>query len=328
MVSLSTVRKSNAGLKELGPGLVAVFIGATSGIGETTAREFVRNTVRPTVYLVGRNETQALSIIEELQKINTEGKINFIKSDVSLLRNVDSVCETIKSKETKINLLFLSAGILTMKGRDETEEGLDKKFSVHYYSRMRFITNFLPLLNAASGTSLSRVVSVLAAGMEGKLQLDDLSLKSHYSLSACANHATTMNSLIVEELATANPKVSFVHTYPGFVKTNLARSFGSLYSVFSFAITPFAVPLGESGERHLYAATSKTFPPLEKPDAEASIGSTGVKGSGAYLLHWNGESTGKEKLLKEYRAQGVGKKIWEHTLDVFDKICGTEGGRY
>jgi hypothetical protein len=37
---------------------------------------------------------------------------------VSLLRNVDAVCEEIKAKEEKINLLVLSAGILTMKGRD------------------------------------------------------------------------------------------------------------------------------------------------------------------------------------------------------------------
>ena len=70
------------------------------------------------MYLVGRNDSQASKIIQELQAINPEGKINFVKSDVSLLRNVDKACEVIQVKEEKINLLFLSAGFLSMKGRD------------------------------------------------------------------------------------------------------------------------------------------------------------------------------------------------------------------
>lgn len=55
---------------------------------------------------------------QEFQTLNPESQINFIKSDVSELRNVDAVCEKIKAKEDKINLLCLSAGIMTIKGRD------------------------------------------------------------------------------------------------------------------------------------------------------------------------------------------------------------------
>lgn len=55
---------------------------------------------------------------QEFQTLNPESQFNFIKSDVAQLRNVDAVCEEIKAKEDKINLLFLSAGIMTLKGRD------------------------------------------------------------------------------------------------------------------------------------------------------------------------------------------------------------------
>ena len=58
--------------------------------------------------------------------------------------------EQIKAKESKVNLLVLSAGFLTMEGRNETEEGLDKKLSVHYYSRMRFTQQLQPLLAKAA----------------------------------------------------------------------------------------------------------------------------------------------------------------------------------
>ena len=93
-------------------------VGGTSGIGESTAREFVRHTLAPRVYLVGRSEAQASSIISELNKLNPDGKIYFVKSDISLLRGVDTVCDEIKSKESRVNLLFLSAGMMTSKGRD------------------------------------------------------------------------------------------------------------------------------------------------------------------------------------------------------------------
>lgn len=139
--------------------------------------------------MIGRNEAQASEIISELRTINESATVSFVKSDVSLLKNVDEACHEISKKESKVNLLFLSAGILTTKGRTgmwtssnlstgadwydiETSEGIDKKLSLHYYSRIRFIQNFLPQLGeAASSGSLARVVSVLGPSTEGKRRL-------------------------------------------------------------------------------------------------------------------------------------------------------------
>lgn len=57
MVTLEQVRASNAEIKTRYPeGLVAVFAGATSGIGETSLREFVRHTPKPRVYIIGRSQ--------------------------------------------------------------------------------------------------------------------------------------------------------------------------------------------------------------------------------------------------------------------------------
>ncbi|KKA18356.1 hypothetical protein T310_7704 [Rasamsonia emersonii CBS 393.64] len=351
MVSLQTVRAHNATLKELGPGLV---VGGTSGIGSSTAREFVRHTLAPRVYLVGRNETQASRIISELRALNPEGQISFVKSDVSLLRNVDAVCDEIKAKEEKVNLLVLSQGVLTTKGRDETPEGLDKKLSLHYYSRMRFVHNLLPQLTAAAtatataagassstgnGSRLSRVITVLSTGSEGRLKLDDLSLKTHYSLARASTHAITMSSLAISELAAAHPETTFIHSFPGAVNTNLMRDFNpfarGLVSGLMFLLKPLTVPLAESGERHLYAATSGVYPPRAQQqqgagagkDTAVATGADGLPGSGAYLLHWDGSTPNKKaKLLREYQSSGVGKQVWAHTLEVFEKICSR--GRY
>ena len=93
-------------------------VGGTAGIGAATAREFSRSTIQPTVYLVGRNEAQASKLIEEMQSLNPDGQTHFIKSDISLLRNVDKTCEKIQGREDRINLLFMSTGLASLKGRD------------------------------------------------------------------------------------------------------------------------------------------------------------------------------------------------------------------
>lgn len=175
----------------------------------------------------------------------------------------------------------------------ETDEGLDKKFSLHYYSRMRFLVNLLPQLTAAGnagdsssaaktglGKNFSRVVSVLSAGDETPLIMNDLSLKHNFSLRNCARHAITMNSLSMEELAAAHPATSFVHAYPSAVKTGLLRGFGPItqaaIETLYFFTKPFFVSLDESGARHLYAATSSRFSPRGAKDvADAAPGSNG-----------------------------------------------------
>lgn len=156
----------------------------------------------------------------------------------------------------------------------ETDEGLDKKLNLHYYSRMRFVSNLLPQLTranaegwetGASSARLSRVISVLEAGGEAAINLDDLSLKTHYSLRNCAKHAITMNSLSMEYLAASFPRTAFVHSFPGLVRTRLNRNFGTSaklgLNTLLLLAKPWEIPLGESGERHLYAATCPRFSP-------------------------------------------------------------------
>lgn len=113
MVSYTAVKKSNDSIATaLPPRLVAVFIGATNGIGEYTLKQFARCTKLPRVYFVGRSQEAGSRIEEECKKLNPDGNFTFIKADTSLIRNVDDVCQNLKSKEKVINLLFLSTGTL------------------------------------------------------------------------------------------------------------------------------------------------------------------------------------------------------------------------
>lgn len=116
MVSLELMRAPNSHIAtSLSVGLVAVFVGATSGIGETTLKQFAKQTQQPRIYFLGRRENEGNRIQAELRRLNAAGEYHFIKNDASLLKNVDDVCRYLRGREPAINLLFLSCGSLITK---------------------------------------------------------------------------------------------------------------------------------------------------------------------------------------------------------------------
>lgn len=116
MVSLPAVKASSALLSIQLPNLVAVFVGATSGIGEYSLKAFAKHTRLPRVYFIGRSQEAGDRIKIECQKLNPEGEFIFMKGDTSLIRNVDTVCDEIKKKEKYVNVLFLTTGTFAQTG--------------------------------------------------------------------------------------------------------------------------------------------------------------------------------------------------------------------
>ncbi|KAL2819617.1 hypothetical protein BDW59DRAFT_120478 [Aspergillus cavernicola] len=339
MVKLQAIRAHNASLKSLAPGLVGVFVGGTSGIALSTALAFARHASSPKIYLIGRSQSAADNAIASMKTINPSAQPTFLQTDISLLKNIDTVCAKITSKEKRLNLLFMTPGYMTMKGREETAEGLDRKFVLHYYARMRFVTNLLPLLSAAaqSEPNLSRVVSVLdphvsvRVGGAGKLNFADLSLKDTFTLNTCGAHASLMGNFFLEGMAQRHVNTSFVHAYPSGVATGLMRDIPLvplLIPVLKILLRPFMVPIEESGERHLFAATSERFPPKAHGEgSDVTVGSDGTKGSGCYWLSWDGQAFPQNAKLDRTRGEGAVEKVLQHTEEVFKQVC-EEGKTY
>ena len=121
MVALSKVQSSNGRIASTLPArLVAVFIGGTSGIGEYTLKQFAKYAREPRIYIVGRSQEAADRITAECRKTNADGQYFFLRADTSLIRNVDDVCQQIRSKEKAVNVLFLSTGTLVSNKGDGT----------------------------------------------------------------------------------------------------------------------------------------------------------------------------------------------------------------
>jgi NAD(P)-dependent dehydrogenase (short-subunit alcohol dehydrogenase family) len=358
MVALSDVQSSNEAIsKTLPPDIVAVFVGATSGIGKAALLHFAQHARQPRIYFIGRSQQAADDIQKQLRSINPDGRYEFIKADVSLLSVVDEVCSSIREKESRIDILFQSQGTLdistgyffkrTQCGSEqstnksiETTEKLSLIMALGYYSRMRFIANFLPMLQQSS---LSRVVIVLAGTKEGPVNSSDLPGRRVLPWKA-RGHLCSMITLTLEHFARLAPEVSFIHNYPGFVETPLSQSMKgltgvlmkSVFRVTSLFTTREYVSLDETGERHVFLATGARFPSKKQTDLalrdgsalsagkEVAVGSDGVVGSGVYIIDEICESgdSDVQKVLKTLRVDGTDEKIWEHMEKEFVRITG------
>ncbi|THX78773.1 hypothetical protein D6D04_05548 [Aureobasidium pullulans] len=340
MVAVETIRASNSKIASTLPsGLVAVFVGATNGVGEATVRQFAKYASAPRVYLIGRSQDAGTRIVNECRALNAKGEFTFISKDTSLMRNVDEICETIKQKEKSVNLLFLTIGTLQtgkkMVGCDAaspdsvviaTVEGLHYPAAIAVHARNRFITDLLPLINNA--TSLRRVISVFIATLEGEIQMDDFQ-GWHMKLMANRDHAASITTLSLESHHKDNPNVSFVHNFPGVIKSGITRGTSgvvltALKAVVRIFGSLFYMPAEEAGDRHVFLSTSARYSAGEKdeaagvplsvaPDLSFARGTDGKLASGVYSINASGESAGEkvEEALASLRGRGMTEKVMD-----------------
>ncbi|KAF8439560.1 hypothetical protein BDZ91DRAFT_703280 [Kalaharituber pfeilii] len=240
MVALEAMRSANEAFKNSAASkdLVGLFVGATSGIAEHTLKSFAKYTNSPRIYFVGRNKTAAERVQNETLAINPSATVTFIPTqDLTSLAATDEVAEQFLKHEKKLDVLVMSSGYLTMAGRDENAEGLDRKMTINYYGRMRLLGHLLPTLrsaatnNSSSSSSSSssafppHVISIFGTGSENadtiREQLKknnlDLSAPDTFTLRNCTAVTVTGNSLALEQFAIDNPNVTFAHVSPGFV---------------------------------------------------------------------------------------------------------------
>jgi NAD(P)-dependent dehydrogenase (short-subunit alcohol dehydrogenase family) len=303
MVTVREAIVANTALKTFHERLTAVFTGATKGIGLATLQAFATHVPQPPAIIVGRSQSAFAADLRKLEDTNPNGRFIFVEGDVSLIKNIDALCATIKTQLAgkKIDLLYMSQGFLPFAGRQENAEGIDHGNAVRIYGRIRFAHNLISLMSTNG-----RLISIMAGSQEGKLIEDDLELKHSYSFVQALTQAATIQTLSWDYLAHQYPDKGFVHAYPGVVGTGLlGRSASGLLGFFlSWIVEPvanlFALKPRDVGERMLYYGTAEQF----------------VKGS------WALDDKGipqETDALKGYRLKGWPEKIWEHTQSTFEQ---------
>lgn len=91
---------------------VAVFMGATTGIGASTLNQMVTMLEDSTFYVLGRNPADIAGRLEQLRATASKrgNRIIFIETQVSYISNIDNACNQILAAETKVDYLCMSPG--------------------------------------------------------------------------------------------------------------------------------------------------------------------------------------------------------------------------
>jgi len=299
MSPLSEARSANASFS---PSYlpVALFVGGTSGIGRATAEAFARYTKgRAHIIIAGRNRQAGEDIIASSPQ-TSDSRYEFVECDVSLLKNVHAATASLLTSLPKLNYLVVSAGLMTLKGRTETVEGIDVKLALDYYSRWTIISDLMPLLRKAKDAGEdAKVLSVLAAGKGGAIDFNNLDLREGYSLPKIMEVGPTYNDIMIESFSEQQPDMAFTHMFPGLVRTNLTKpahwALTPVWFLMQAAMYPVSITAQDSAEYILHALLT---------------GENGAfrRGEQGQLLKNEGPNYHVSKEAKS--------KLWDHTVEV------------
>ncbi|KAG7378177.1 hypothetical protein PHYBOEH_000464 [Phytophthora boehmeriae] len=225
------------------PSKHALVVGASSGIGLGIAKELAPIVAKLTLC----SRSYPAEVMETIKTINPTVEVVHEKLDVSLLHEVRKF--TTKHAATQFDWVVMTPGIFTLNGRTETVEGLDVKMATHYYGRFMLVHDLLHGLNRPG----VRVLNVLAGGIGGAVDVNDLDLKHTFSTKRCADATTQYSDLMAQALSEHAPNASFLHASPGFVNTALADKLPWYLRVAAKGFAAIAARSSETCAKHMTA---------------------------------------------------------------------------
>ncbi|KAJ7325898.1 NAD(P)-binding protein [Mycena albidolilacea] len=216
---------------------VGIFVGGTSGIGQGIAEAFARHTHgRAHIVLIGRNEAAARAILARLPAPSSGEAYTreFIPCDLALVANAKRTSAQLAARFPRVNIVFLTAGAISLKGFDPTSEKIDRQMASLYYSKWAFIDGLLPSLRAAKQAGEdARVAAVHTAGRDIPVDLADLGLEGAMGRGmrgarSLVGQLASYQDLMAKAFGERDPTITFTHTFPGSVDTPVLRASPSL----------------------------------------------------------------------------------------------------
>lgn len=212
-------------------GKVALITGGTSGIGEVTAKLFLREGAK--VVIVGRDQDKGKRAIHELEQEG--GDIFFVQANVSKPEDAENIIiKTIKYYK-KLDILFNNAGVeLLAKIVDTRVEDLDKVIDIDLKGTILVSKYAIPELKKQRGVILNHSSG---AGLVGGSGIG--------VYSAAKGGIVLLTKSMAAELA---PYIRVNCICPGYIKTPMHDRAEGKDETFDTRVIPKVVPLGRIGK--------------------------------------------------------------------------------
>lgn len=262
--------------------------GATAGIGLETAKQLAKKGAN--VYIVGRSKDKAETAVGEIKKYSGNANVFYFVADLSSQASIRTLAKEINGSINALDVLINNAGAVFQE-RQFSTDNIELTFATNHLNY--FLLTHL-LLDLLKQTPHARIVNVASdSHYKGRIDFDDLYMKSNYAGLKAYERAKLCNVLFTIELAERlkNTGITVNALHPGRVKTDIgSKNSGLLYTLgWAYFKTFSAISIEEGAKTSIYLASSDE-----------------VKGvSGRYF------ATCKEKEPSRYsKTEGLKEKLW------------------
>ncbi len=193
--------------------------GSTDGIGKQTAFEIAKKQAK--IIIHGKNTGKLKNTVDEIMNKTGNKNIDYIKGDLSSLREIENMGNLIKEKYDKIDVLINNAGIFSHK-KIITEDGFELTFQVNYLSH--FYLTYL-LFDLLKKDNLSRIINVSSMAHSSNLDFDNIQGELNYNGYTAYSYSKLLNILFTFELSDRikDTAITVNCLHPGVINTKLLR---------------------------------------------------------------------------------------------------------
>jgi retinol dehydrogenase-12 len=139
-------------------GKVCLVTGATSGIGEATARGLARLGAR--VFVHGRDGEKCARVVHAIKAATGNTQVESVLADFASLAAVRTMAEDLRTRLPRLDVLVNNAGTMAP-GRRVTAEGLDRTFVVNHLAPFLLTNVLLDRLRASRPARIVNVASMM-----------------------------------------------------------------------------------------------------------------------------------------------------------------------
>ncbi len=211
-------------------GKICLITGATSGMGEVTARAVAQ--AGATTLLVGRDADRGQAALARIKAETNNSNVHLLLADLSVQSQVHRLAADVGRGYNHLDVLVNNAGAV-FGARQLTEDGIERTFALNHLSYFLLTTLLLDQLKAGSP---SRIINVASAThkMAKSSEIEDWQSEKSYSMTQAYHRSKLANLLFTYELARrlAGTGVTVNAVKPGFTKTGLGKNSGGFMAIF------------------------------------------------------------------------------------------------
>lgn len=135
--------------------------GSSSGVGEQLAGIVYKHNAK--VYVAARSEEKATKAIQRLKSTypNSTGELIFLKLDLNDLSTIKNTADTFLAAETRLDVLWLNAGVMAPPQGSKTAQGYDLQLGTNNIAHLLLVRYLHPVLKDTAKTAPPNSVRVL-----------------------------------------------------------------------------------------------------------------------------------------------------------------------